>query len=105
MLEHGQTPTIDPAFDPDGQAGMYLQAMADGHVFNVRKDPSEHLTGKETVEDVLKTAIGLEKDSIVFYLGIKEMVPKKMGKENIDNIIKEEMIHISILSKELVSVD
>jgi len=45
-----------------------------------------------------------EKDSIVFYLGIKEMVPEKYGKDKLDKIIKEEMGHIKLLSKELVAL-
>jgi rubrerythrin len=78
--------------------------MADGHVFDVRKDSSERLTGKETMEDILNTAIGLEKDSIVFYLGIKEIVPKRLSRQRIDDIIKEEMGHIAVLSKELAAL-
>jgi len=86
-------------FDPYGETALYLRGMADGHVFDVKTDPSERLTGKETVEDILRTAIGLEKDSIAFYLGLKEIVPERLGKERIDDIIKEEMGHIGVLSK------
>jgi len=92
-------------FDPEGEAALYLQAMADGYVFDMRADPSEMLTGQETTAEVLRTAIGLEKDSIVFYLGIKEMVPERLGKEKIDHIIKEEMGHIRDLSQKLASLN
>jgi len=91
-------------FDPEGQATVYLRAMADGYVFDVRAVPSELLTGDETLTDVLHTAIGLEKDSIIFYLGIKEMVPEKLGKGKIEQIIKEEMGHITGLSNKLASL-
>jgi rubrerythrin len=90
--------------DPYGEAILYVRGMADGHVFDVRKDPSERLTGKETMEDILRTAIGLEKDSIVFYLGIKEIVPERLSKQRIDDIIKEEMGHIAILSQEMAGL-
>lgn len=90
--------------DPYGEAILYVRGMADGYVFDVRKDPSERLTGKETIEDILKTAIGLEKDSIAFYLGIKEIVPERLSKQRIDDIIKEEMGHIGILSKEMAAL-
>lgn len=92
-------------FDPEGEAGMYLQAMADGYVFDMRADPTELLTGEEAIADVLRTAIGLEKDSIVFYLGIKEMVPERLGKDKISVIIKEEMGHITTLSNQLKSLN
>jgi rubrerythrin len=89
--------------DPYGEAVWYLRGMADGALFDVKADPSERLTGKETTEEILRTAIGLEKDGIVFYLGIKGMVPERLGRDRIDAIINQEMGHIAILSKHLVS--
>jgi rubrerythrin len=91
-------------FDPYGEAALYLKAMADGAVFNLKKDPSEELTGDESMEDILRTAIGLEKDSIVFYLGMKEMVPERLGKPRIESIIKEEMKHVADLSSALAGL-
>ncbi len=96
---------ISITFDPEGEAAMYLQAMADGYVFDVRTDPSELLTGEEGLADILHTAIGLEKDSIVFYLGIRDLVPEKFGKGKINDIIKEEMGHITTLSQKLASLN
>ncbi len=93
---------LNPDFDPEGQSAMYLHAIADSHIFNIRKDPSEYLTGKETIEDILKIALDREKDSIIFYLGIKEMVSKDLGQDKVDLIIKEEMTHITYISKELL---
>jgi rubrerythrin len=75
--------------------------MADGYVFTIKKDPTELFTGKETMEDILLMAMGVEKGSIVFYLGMKELVPQRLGKDRIDGIMTEEMGHIAILSKEL----
>jgi len=95
------TEVVPPVFDPDGQAQMYLRVMADEHVFNVKADPVEQLAGKETPEDVLKMAIGLEKDSIAFYVGLKESVSHKAGKDKVEAIIKEEMGHIVTLSQKL----
>ena len=91
-------------FDPDGQAAHYLRAMADEHVFDVKADPTTQFTGKETMEDILQTAMGMEKDSIVFYLGMKDLVPERLGKERIDDIIKEEMDHLASLSRELAGL-
>ena len=50
------------------------------------------------IRRILLAAIGLEKDSIIFYLGMKELVPENLGKNRIDKIIKEEMGHIRLLS-------
>ena len=101
MLKQGQTATVDPVFDPEGEAGLYLRAMADGHVFNIREDLAETLTGQETREDIFKMALGREKDAIVFYLGMKDMVSERLGKDKIDWIINEERSHITLISKEL----
>jgi len=93
-------PTV---FDPYGELALYLQVMADGYVFDVNADPSESLAGK-SVEEILKTAVGLEKDSIVFYLGIKDMVPERLGRDKIDKIIREEMGHVTLLSDGLAAL-
>ena len=88
-------------YDPDDEASLYLQAFADGYIFNMRKDVSEQLTGKESIADIFKTAIGIEKDSIVFYVGLKDFVPTEAGKEKVENVIKEEKSHITILNEKI----
>jgi rubrerythrin len=85
-------------FDPQDESALYLRALADTKVF------FEKEIDFSSMKSVLKAAILAEKDSIVFYLGMKEMVPEKYGKDKLDNIIKEEMGHIRILSKELVGL-
>jgi rubrerythrin len=90
-------------FDPEHETYLYLRAMADGHVFDVRLDPATLLTGKETAVDIFKLAIGQEKDSIVFYLGLQEMMPEKVGKETVAEVIKEEMRHIAFLNKQIAT--
>lgn len=88
-------------FDPDNQTSLYLQAFVDGRIFNVRENPAERLTGKESREDILRTAISLEKDSIIFYLGMKEVTAREWGREKIDDILREEMHHITQLNSKL----
>jgi rubrerythrin len=94
--EKGET-----AYDPMNEAVLYLEAMADSHGGEGDPPAAEQLTGKETLSDILKIAIGLEKESILFYLGLKEMVPEHMGQARLDDIIKEERSHIVTLTKEL----
>jgi rubrerythrin len=91
-------------FDPEHETSMYLRAMADGHVFDARVDPAETLTGSESAEDILRMAIGQEKDSIVFYTGLKEMISQTAGRERIEAIIKEEMGHIGFLNREIAAL-
>jgi len=49
-------------------------------------------------------AIGLERDSIAFYVGIKEAISRRAGKDKVEDIIKEEIGHIAILKKQLDSL-
>ena len=85
-------------FDPEGEAILYLRALADTRVFFQKEIDTT------SMKEILKAAIEAEKDSIVFYLGMKEMVPESLGKGRLDHIIKEEMGHIRLLSKELVAL-
>ena len=95
-------------FDPQNEAVLYLRALADSRVFVAKQIPTiESMAGrpdKEIMEEILKFAIGAEKESIVFYLGMKDAVPENLGKGRLDNIIKEEMSHIRLLSNKLVSL-
>jgi rubrerythrin len=91
-------------FDPDSQAALYLAAFAGGFVFNPRENPCDKLDGCKSVKDVLRIAIGLERDSIAFYVGIADMVSKKLGKARVEEIIKEEKGHVILLSEKLASL-
>ena len=93
-------PNEKGGYDPYGETDLYVKAMVDGFAFEVNKDPAEALTGKETLSDILRTAIQMEKDSIVFYLGLKQMVPPAFGAQKLDAVIKEELTHIAWLNNE-----
>jgi rubrerythrin len=98
LPEEARQPLV---FDPEGDLGLYVKAMADGYVFNVREDPSTALTGEETVEELFEVALGREKEAVVFYVGLKAAVPAEVGQDKIDRIIREELGHIGILSRQL----
>lgn len=85
----------ETVYDPTGEVEGYLRSMADTHVFDIRKDPSSVLTGEESLTEVLKFAVGIEKNSIAFYVGMKELISSKKDKEEIDRIIREEMGHVT----------
>jgi rubrerythrin len=83
-------------FDPQGEAALYLRALADTRVF------FEKEMNVSSLDMIFKAALEAEKDSIVFYLGMKDSVPEKLGRGKIEAIIKEEMGHVRLLSNELV---
>jgi rubrerythrin len=90
---------IATVFDPENESALYLRALADTRVFFEKKIDTS------SMKEILKAAIVAEKDSIVFYLGLKDFVPDQLGKNRLDTIIKEEMVHIRILGKELISLN
>ncbi len=85
-------------FDPEGELPLYLQVMADKNVFAKDVKPEFSFTGKKSIDEVLRFALGMEKDSVVFYLGLQDIVPERLGGVRVEHIIKEEMGHIATLS-------
>lgn len=85
-------------FDPDNETALYLKALADIRIFfNKEIDTT-------SIKEILKEALVAEKDSIVFYLGMKDLVSEKSGKSRIDAIIREEMGHIRLLGRKLLDL-
>jgi rubrerythrin len=89
---------IMTTFDPEGESEGYLRSLADTRVFYEKEIDTT------SFKEILKSAITAEKDSIVFYLGMKDVVPAHLGQQKLDGIIKEEMSHIRLLSKELLEL-
>ena len=88
----------ETAFDPNNEAGLNLKAMADANVFNLDgTDPDSKLDGSESLDDIIKEGLRAEKESIVFYTVLKDIVPASLGKDKIEAIIKEELKHITWL--------
>jgi len=90
--------TESPTYDPNNEAALYLRSLADSKIFFKKEIDTSSL------EEVFKAAIVAEKDSIAFYLGMKDLVPGFLGKEKLDEIIKEEMKHIRILNDKLIDL-
>jgi rubrerythrin len=92
--------------DPDIQ--RYLKALSASRVFFKKEKPAVKVTETHSeadiMRDIYRSAIRAEKDSIVFYVGLRELVPASFGRTWIDEIIQEEMRHITTLSVELAEL-
>ena len=95
ISESEKTATV---FDPMGESVQYLLAMADSHGGEGSPKAADSLTGEESMKEIIDIAIELEKESILFYLGLKDMVPPKYGQDKVDQIIREERKHVIQLS-------
>ncbi len=91
-------------FDPDNQSVLYLQAMADARGYEGKITPMKELTGSETPKEILETALNSEKESVLFYFGLKELVPVKAGRDKVEAIVIEELGHITTLLNKLKSL-
>jgi rubrerythrin len=86
------------AFDPQEEASLYLAALVNTRVFFDKEVDATGLQG------IFTTAMAAEKDSILFYLGMKDLVPESLGRGQVEEIIREEMRHVQILGERLASL-
>jgi rubrerythrin len=92
-------------FDPYGEAALYLQTMADDKGSEGMRSPTEKLTGNESPQELLDIAISAEKNSVLFYVGLKDLVSAKAGQDKIDAIIREEVKHVADLRRTLTALN
>jgi len=92
-------------FEPNDEVSGYLQAIAGGNIFKAGADAAAMLPKKATMKDVLTFALEREQESILFYSGMKRLVPEAFGSAKIDEIIGQEMGHVALLSRKLAALD
>jgi len=90
-------------FDPFSRSAMYLQAIADARSWEGRISPLQALGGNETAKEIIEIALESEKEMVVFYTGLRDLVYFKAGKDKVEDIIIEELRHISSLLRKLKS--
>ena len=76
----------------------YLQALVNSAVFTDDMVTSEMATQADSDIEALELAIGAEKDSILFYYEMKDIMPKR-AQPTVDKIITEEKLHLRQLSE------
>jgi len=91
----------EAGYDPYGETALYLRAAADTHVFNVYQGDPEVLAECDDPLEVVKMALQFEKDSVVFFLGLADMVPEQLGRPEVEALVQEEMRHITQLNAKL----
>jgi rubrerythrin len=90
----------ESVYEVDDQARQYLWAWVENAVFDMSQDPLAVLKDAD-IEKILKTAIQREKESIVFYEGLKGGIDSDDDRKKVDAIIGEEMKHIGLLTRQL----
>ena len=86
--------------DVDGVIRSYLNAIADGLVFDLGEEPADVFKGDEDFDEIINFALDREGDAILFFLGVKEFLDSKEDKDIIDELIQEEITHIAWLKEQ-----
>jgi rubrerythrin len=90
--------------DPDHQLADYIKMMADQHVFRTSAGLDQRLQSVTNTMDALRLAIEFEKDSVIFFLSMKDATDESQGRELISLLVKEEQEHLRRLTLELKKV-
>ena len=84
--------------DESGQYTTYLKALVDSAVFSDDLVTSEMAAQAESDIAALELAMRAEKDSILFYYEMKEVMPQR-AQATVNSIIAEEKSHLRQLSE------
>jgi len=95
----GQAPAPE---NYSGELALYIRTLASGRVF---KSPQEAqaMARKLSPEEAIRTAIGIEKDSILFYGEMRGLV-RREDRRVVDRITGEERGHVLQLSELLSQI-
>lgn len=77
----------------------HVRAMAGLTVFAVKPYPLRRLTGRESKQEILKKTIKDELDIVVFFRGLKNFARDRAARDQIDDVIEEEMRLIDIVKQ------
>lgn len=94
----GEADEYQPSETYGGEHAAYLQALADSAVFTDDAITSEMATGADSDIKAIELAIGAEKDSILFYYEMRDLIAARAA-TMVNKIIAEEKSHLRQLSE------
>jgi len=94
----GEAGKYQPTETYGEEYAAYLQALVDSAVFTDDMVTSEMATRASSDIEAIELAITAEKDSILFYYGMKEIMPQP-ARPMVDKVIIEEKAHLRQLSE------
>ena len=86
-----------PAWAEEGEYVDYLKYLLDSHTLFRLGDVNHLRTFMGTPEEAIETAMGFEKDTIMFFLEMREFVPEG-EKKYVQACIDEERSHLRLLA-------
>ncbi|MBN2351453.1 MAG: hypothetical protein JXD23_02715 [Spirochaetales bacterium] len=97
------SPRPEPAQAADEEfesTSLYLNAILDSDDLEGSRFARHAFSGEETAASIVLLAVDLEKETILYYLGMKELFESEADKKVIDEIIAEEKEHLAALVRE-----
>ena len=91
-----KTTKYEPAGLDADEYYAYMNALASEHVFTQKDKGAEIARGIKSDSEAVRMGIGFEEDSIVFYRGIKKIVPE-YDQKVVDELIAQEEGHLQQL--------
>jgi len=85
-----------------GELALYIKTLASGSIFKNPREAAEKAK-KLSPGEAVRTAIGIEKDSILYYGEMKGLVSRE-NRSLVDRIIGEERGHVLRLSEVLTQI-
>ncbi len=86
-----------PSETSSAEDADYLRALIDSAVFSDDMITSEMATEADSDVEAMELAISAEKDSILFYYGMRDIMPRR-AQPMVNKIITEEKSHLAELS-------
>lgn len=81
-----------------GEYFAYMNALAKEYVFTQENKGSEIAKRTKSDKEAIESGLGFEKDSIIFYEGMKKVIPE-YDLKIIDKLIAQEQEHLRKLSE------
>ena len=93
-----ERPTVS---DPEDQEHLYLDALVKSRLFSDPEEAERVAASAADGIEALQNALVFEKDTILFFLGMKDLTPQELGRDKIDLLIAEERKHVVTISAEI----
>jgi len=88
----------EPSEAYPGEYFAYMNALASEHVFTQKDKGKELARGVKNESEAIEMGIGFEKDSIIFYEGMKKVVPD-FDQKVLQELIIQEQNHLRKLTE------
>ncbi len=96
--EIAQSVGLDETYLDSDEALAYLSEVVSGRIFPSYEDMIVWVKNRD-LPDVIDYSLGMEKETVIFYLELSHVVRDEDGKRVLSEIIEEERKHIRMLMK------